>query len=504
MKRILFFITAFSMLVLGCKENTKVAEEVGHDHAHEAAKFQYTTYTDSLEYFAEADPFVLGEESNVLSHFTWLNNFKPVGNARITLKLLVNASEVSETLESTDHPGIYSFNLKPEIAGNGKLVYEIHTGEETFMLEVSNITVYKNDKEAHEAAEEAEISATNTSAFTKEQSWKIDFRTELPANEPFGQVIKTVAQVQLVPSDEITLTARSNGTVQYLSNDLVEGKTVSANENLFSISGNQLAVNNSAVMYAEAKNNYEISKLDYERKQELAKEKIVSEKDLLEAKNKFENAKIIYQNLENNFNDRGEVVKSHLSGYIRQVFVDNGEYTEPGQALATIARNRGYLLHAEIQPKYRENMKHYYDAVIRTMGSNLTYDLKDLNGELIATGNSTGEGNFMIPVHLRTDASADLIPGEFVELYLKTTSDQNKLVLPNSALLEEQGLFFVYVQLTPELFEKREVEVGDSDGLSTEIKSGISPDERIVTMGAMFIKLSQATGALDPHAGHVH
>lgn len=504
MKRILFFITAFSMLVLGCKENTKVVEEAGHDHEHEEAKFQYTTYTDSLEYFAEADAFVLGEESNVLSHFTWLNNFKPVGSARITLKLLVNASEVSETLESTGHPGIYSFNLKPEIAGSGKLVYEIHTAEKTFMLEVPNITVYQNDEEAHEAVEEAEISATNTSVFTKEQSWKIDFRTELPTNQPFGQVIKTVAQVQSVPSDEITLTARSNGTVQYLSNDLVEGKTVSTNENLFSISGNQLAVNNSAVMYAEAKNNYEISKLDYERKQELAKEKIVSEKDLLEAKNKFENAKIVYQNLENNFNDHGELVKSPLNGYIRQVFVKNGEYTEPGQALATITRNRGFMLHAEIQPKYRENIKHYSDAVIRIMGSNRTYDLKDLNGELIATGKSTGGGNFMVPVHLRTDASADLIPGDFVELFLKTTSDQNKLVLPNSALLEEQGLFFVYVQLTPELFEKREVEVGDSDGLSTEIKSGISPDERIVTMGAMFIKLSQATGALDPHAGHVH
>ena len=47
-------------------------------------------------------------------------------------------------------------------------------------------------------------------------------------------------------------------------------------------------------MYAEAKNNYETSKLDYARKQELAKEKIVSEKDLLEARNKYENARIIY------------------------------------------------------------------------------------------------------------------------------------------------------------------------------------------------------------------
>lgn len=506
MKRILFFITALSVLAWGCKENAKVESEADHDHdhEHEEVKFQYTGYSESLECFAEADPFVLGEESNVLSHFSWLSNFKPVDNTRVTLKLQVNSSEVSETLEETDRPGIYSFNLKPEMAGSGKLVYEIQSGEETFRLEVPNITVYQKHEAAHEAAEEAGISGINASVFTKEQSWKIDFRTELPANEPFGQVIKTVAQVQSVPSDEITLTAKSNGMVQFVSHNLVVGKTVATGENLFSISGNQLAVNNSAVMYAEAKNNYETSKLDYERKQELAKEKIVSEKDLLEARNKYENTRIIYQNLEDNFNDRGEWVKSPASGYIRQVLVKNGEYAEPGQALATITRNRGYMLYAEIQPKYRECMKHYSDAVIRIMGSNKSYALKDMNGELIAAGNSTGEGNFMVPVHLRTDASVELIPGDFVELYLKTASEEKKVVVPNSALLEEQGYFFVYVQLTPELFEKREVKTGATDGLSTEIKAGLSPHERVVTQGAMFIKLSQATGALDPHAGHVH
>jgi len=497
-------MTAFLLLTFGCKENANVAGEAEHDHEHEEAKFQYTEYTNDLEYFAEADPFVLGEESNVLSHFTWLSNFKPLKNATVTIKLNVGGTEISQKLEADDQVGIYSFNIKPKTAGSGTLSYDIQTADNSYQVVVPNVKVYQNDEGAHADAEAAEVSAVNSSTFTKEQSWKIDFQTELPANIPFGQVIKTVAQVQSVPSNEITLTARTNGTVQFLSNDLVEGKTVSLDEKLFSVSGNQLAVNNSAVIYAEAKNNYETSKLDYERKQELAKEKIVSEKDLLDAKNKFENAKIIYQNLENNFNDKGEVVKSPLNGYIRQIFVQNGEYTEPGEALVSIARNKGFMLHAEIQPKYRENMKNYSDAVIHTMANNRIYDLNDLNGRLMATGESTSEGNFMIPVHLNIDDSADLVPGEFVDLYIKTTSDQNKLVLPNSAMLEEQGYFFVYVQLTPELFEKREVETADTDGLFTEIKSGITSGERVVTQGAMFIKLSQATGALDPHAGHVH
>ncbi|MCK7461958.1 MAG: hypothetical protein MZU84_07820 [Sphingobacterium sp.] len=58
--------------------------------------------------------------------------------------------------------------------------------------------------------------------------------------------------------------------------------------------------------------------------------------------------------------------------------------------------------------------------------------------------------------------------------------------------------------MTPELFEKREVLPGVTDGIRTEILKGIFENERIVTQGAVFIKLAQSTGTLDAHSGHVH
>ena len=66
------------------------------------------------------------------------------------------------------------------------------------------------------------------------------------------------------------------------------------------------------------------------------------------------------------------------------------------------------------------------------------------------------------------------------------------------------GNYFVFVQLTPEFFEKREVKIGKTDGIRTEILSGIQSGERIVAKGAVLVKLSQATGTLDAHSGHVH
>ena len=93
--------------------------------------------------------------------------------------------------------------------------------------------------------------------FTKEQSWKIDFATDHPKVEPFGQVIKTTAQVESAQGDEILISAKTNGVVMLSAEDVVEGKKVTNGQILFSISGRGLANNNLSTQYAEAKNNYE-------------------------------------------------------------------------------------------------------------------------------------------------------------------------------------------------------------------------------------------------------
>jgi hypothetical protein len=85
-----------------------------------------------------------------------------------------------------------------------------------------------------------------------------------------------------------------------------------------------------------------------------------------------------------------------------------------------------------------------------------------------------------------------------------TVTNSEALTLPNSAIIEEQGNYFLFVQVTPELFEKREIKTGATDGIKTEIVKGITADERVVTKGAILIRLAQATGTLDAHSGHVH
>lgn len=349
-----------------------------------------------------------------------------------------------------------------------------------------------------------ETSANNATVFTKEQSWKIDFATAHPKEEAFGQVIKTVAQIENAPIDEIVIAAKTNGIVQFAGHNVLAGQTVISQQLLMVVSTDGLAYDNIALRLIEAQNDFEKAQSDYERTRLLAKDQIVTERELLTSKNVYDNAKANLENLEQSFEPTGQKVKSPMKGYIKEVNVKNGQYVEAGQALILVSCNKSLLLHADVQAKYAPILESIHTANVRILPHKKTYSLEQLNGEIVSYGKSTNSSNFQIPVILQIENTGEFIPGSFVELYLKSKPAHKKLVVPNSALLEEQGHFFVFVQITPELFEKSEVVTGATDGQRTEIISGLCPSQRIVTRGGIFIKLAQSSGTLDPHSGHVH
>lgn len=498
----ILMIVAIAMIYGACQPGQK------HDEAsagnHEEAKIQYTIYSDHFELFAEADAFVAGEPANILSHISELPGFKGVEFGKITVVLETGGQETRQTLEEPTRKGIYSFDFTPVVPGKGQLKFEIVNEAGNFEVVVPEVTVFSNREEAHKAADTSVISRASTAVFTKEQSWKIDFSTGHPEIQSFGPVIKTVGMVQPAPGSEVIVTAKTSGVVLFSANAPFEGTEVTSGQILFSISGSEFADDNSSVRYTEAKNNYEKAKADFERSKTLAEERIISEKDLLIARTEYENAKVVFENLSKNFNASGQVVKSPIDGFIRVIKVRNGSYVSAGEPVLTISQNRTLVISAEVPQKYASMLSSIQTANIRNPQDDRTWTLDELGGKILSFGKATGEGSYLIPVTLSIRSAGNFIPGGLVELYLKTVTSNTALTVPNAAILEEQGIFFVWVQVTPELFEKREVTVGKTDGLNTEILDRLSISERIVTRGALMVKLAQATGTLDAHSGHVH
>ena len=49
-----------------------------------------------------------------------------------------------------------------------------------------------------------------------------------------------------------------------------------------------------------------------------------------------------------------------------------------------------------------------------------------------------------------------------------------------------------------------EVVIGVTNGVETEVVSGLDSHQRVVSRGATIVKLASVSNTVDPHAGHVH
>jgi membrane fusion protein, heavy metal efflux system len=65
------------------------------------------------------------------------------------------------------------------------------------------------------------------------------------------------------------------------------------------------------------------------------------------------------------------------------------------------------------------------------------------------------------------------------------------MMIPKEAVLEHEGKKIVYVLLSGEEFERREVMIGDELGGKIAVLSGLIKGERVVTQGAYQLKLQE-------------
>ncbi len=65
------------------------------------------------------------------------------------------------------------------------------------------------------------------------------------------------------------------------------------------------------------------------------------------------------------------------------------------------------------------------------------------------------------------------------------------MMIPKAAVLDNEGKKIVYVLLSGEEFERREVTLGDEYGERVAVLTGLNRGERVVTQGAYQIRLQE-------------
>lgn len=81
-----------------------------------------------------------------------------------------------------------------------------------------------------------------------------------------------------------------------------------------------------------------------------------------------------------------------------------------------------------------------------------------------------------------------LKPEMFATIRLYSESQPDRLAVPEAALQRDQDRTFVFVRRSPNEYEAREVQIGESNGTLTSILGGLSEGEPVVTHGAFVLK----------------
>ncbi len=493
----LFTICLLAVGIIGCKQ--KAAKE---DAASESLEpLAYTLYSSKSELFVEFKPLVVGQTSKFAAHLTILGeNFLPYTEGTVTVSFIQEGKGIKNTATAPSSPGIFRLALQPAQAGTGKLVFDIQTAAFTDQFIIDSIPVFADEKTAI-AAQPKEAAGSDIS-YLKEQAWKVEFANIAVMKETMYDVIKATGEIQSAPGDEVTIASKSNGIVKFVGNNNVTGSAIRVGQTMFTVTGGEIAYENVDAAKQTARTELASAKNEYTRVSELIKDKLITQAEFQNAKLRYEQAQIALNNLGRNYSG-GKSLSSTINGFIKNIMVSEGQYVSAGQPLATITKNQRLVLKADVSLKDADKISSIQEANFTIIQNKESYNTKELNGKLLAVGKTTAGNSPFIPVHFQIDSKPGMLPGSFAEVFLKTIPINDALVIPVSALVEEQGIFYVYVQTEGESFQKRELKLGANDGQKVQVLSGVAEGERVVTKGGYQIKLSQASGALPAH-GHEH
>lgn len=352
---------------------------------------------------------------------------------------------------------------------------------------------------SHSHAEAEHQHNENEINFPADQAARTDFKVEEIQPSTFNNVIPCTARILAAQGDEATIVAPISGVVSFGGKRLSTGAQVSRGQTLFTISSRDLASGSQVDKIAA---EYRRAEAEYNRLKQLVEDQIVARSEFEDAESAYLKAKAEYDAVAARSSEKGSNVGAPIAGYITSLSIGEGDFVEMGQPLATVSQNRRLQLRADLPQRYYRELRSIKTANIVDPATGESYRLADCGGRLLSVGRIADSGSTLIPVTFEFDNRNDLPQGAIVETYLIGAPIAEALVVPVTAVTEAQGLYYVYVQLDADCYERREVALGASDGERVQLLSGIKAGDRVVTRGAVNVKMAAASGAI-PHS-HQH
>lgn len=288
-----------------------------------------------------------------------------------------------------------------------------------------------------------------------------------------------------------TLTALVTGTLQIQETidpvtgqlrRLAEGDSVKAGSGIAVISGEDVRLE---IGRSSIEQRYESAKLDYESHVRLYEQNLVNLSELKRAQASFEEAQLALDRSEHTENRSR--LRTAIDGVILRLARDangqlmsNGQLVNPGTEIAQIAPLDELI--ADIDLVGRDGLA-LVQVGQQARISHHAWEERSFAGSVLRIAPTVNEQTRALRAEVLVDNAEGLLrPGMFAEVTLVVERHEDVPVVPRRAITERGGRNVAFV-LRGQRVVLAEVVLGLGDDEVVEVRSGVSPGDRVVVRG---------------------
>jgi membrane fusion protein, heavy metal efflux system len=477
-------VLAVGLLACGKHDHEKAG---GQEPEERGGGGAVTLFTPKAELFMEYKGLVVGMETSFAAHLTILSNYHPVTAGQVEMEFTAaDGSRMIAKAEAPSNPGIFRPMVTPTKAGIYQAVLRVSGPQLADTFVVENLQVTEKPLPAEE-----EEDVPNEISFLKEQAWKIPFHTEEVQVRELARSLSVYGETAPASGKHSVVSAPLTGIVQAEKNAglPVVGEWVKAKSRLLRITP-PAAGTEGWTAYTQNKEAAGIAQGEYEKAKRLYDKGAIPLSELRQAE-------LAYKVQRSGSTDY--IVSAPLSGYIVQSNVVLGKQVAAGEALLEIMDPAVVWVKANIPLNAMASRRDVQGANVILPNAE-----KPMTGKLVSVSSIADPATKAIPAIFEVANPGEALRiGTPVTVEVFLNARDSILAVPESALFDDDGKFVIYVQTGGESFEKRIVEKGFTSGGWSAIKAGLTPGERIVTIGGYQVRMASLSSSVPAH-GHAH
>ena len=473
----------------------------------------YTHFTPQTELFVEFAPLVSGAKSTFAAHFTRLADYSPVTEGSVEV-ILSGGGAPTERFRITAPraPGIFVPTVVPRASGQRELALVIDAPGLQARHELGEITVHA-DAESARAAGPVPGTVEGEIGFLKEQQWTTGFALEAVQPRELRESVRAPATVRASGNGAAQVVAPTAGILRASGRFPALGDPVARGQTLAMLVPRLATSTDAASLQAElatARSRATLAAADAERMQRLYAQEAVSERRLEEARSARQVAQAELRAAEQRASQLGTgsggiALKAPMAGTLASVPVANGAAVDEGDLLFHIVDRSELWLEAHVSESDAARLDRPDGVAFDVPGLEAPVEIRaGANGRLVGVGSVIDPDSRSVPVIFAlSEPDPRIAINQAVQARVATGRTRSALSVPVAAVIDDAGERVVYVMRSGESFSRVPVRLGLRDGDRFEVLEGLQAGDRVVSRGAMQVRLAAATPEAMGH-GHAH